>query len=86
MQKITPFLWFNNHAEEAMNFYVSVFKKFAESKHYLIRGGRAGSERDGHDRTVPDRRPGVCRPEWRPGIHVLTSDLVCRKLRNAGRS
>jgi predicted 3-demethylubiquinone-9 3-methyltransferase (glyoxalase superfamily) len=26
MQKITPFLWFNNNAEEAMNFYVSVFK------------------------------------------------------------
>ena len=26
MQKITPFLWFNNQAEEAMNFYVSVFK------------------------------------------------------------
>ncbi len=26
MQKITPFLWFDNQAEEAMNFYVSVFK------------------------------------------------------------
>jgi predicted 3-demethylubiquinone-9 3-methyltransferase (glyoxalase superfamily) len=26
MQKITPFLWFNDNAEEAMNFYVSVFK------------------------------------------------------------
>jgi predicted 3-demethylubiquinone-9 3-methyltransferase (glyoxalase superfamily) len=26
MQKITPFLWFNTQAEEAMNFYVSVFK------------------------------------------------------------
>lgn len=26
MQKITPFLWFNNNAEEAMDFYVSVFK------------------------------------------------------------
>jgi predicted 3-demethylubiquinone-9 3-methyltransferase (glyoxalase superfamily) len=25
-QKITPFLWFNTEAEEAMNFYVSVFK------------------------------------------------------------
>lgn len=25
-QKITPFLWFNNQAEEAANFYVSVFK------------------------------------------------------------
>ncbi len=26
MHKITPFLWFDNQAEEAMNFYVSVFK------------------------------------------------------------
>jgi len=26
MQKITPFLWFNNEAEEAANFYVSIFK------------------------------------------------------------
>jgi predicted 3-demethylubiquinone-9 3-methyltransferase (glyoxalase superfamily) len=25
-QKITPFLWFNNNAEEAVNFYTSVFK------------------------------------------------------------
>ena len=25
-QKITTFLWFNNNAEEAVNFYVSVFK------------------------------------------------------------
>lgn len=26
MQKVTPFLWFDNNAEEAMNFYVSIFK------------------------------------------------------------
>ncbi|MER3498381.1 MAG: hypothetical protein C4308_06965 [Chitinophagaceae bacterium] len=26
MQKIIPFLWFNNEAEEAVNFYTSVFK------------------------------------------------------------
>jgi len=26
MQKITPFLWFDGNAEEAMNFYTSVFK------------------------------------------------------------
>ena len=26
MQKITPFLWFDGKAEEAMNFYVSLFK------------------------------------------------------------
>lgn len=26
MQKITPFLWFDNNAEEALNFYTSIFK------------------------------------------------------------
>jgi predicted 3-demethylubiquinone-9 3-methyltransferase (glyoxalase superfamily) len=26
MQKITPFLWFDGNAEDAMNFYVSIFK------------------------------------------------------------
>ena len=26
MQKITPFLWFNDNAEEAMSFYISIFK------------------------------------------------------------
>jgi predicted 3-demethylubiquinone-9 3-methyltransferase (glyoxalase superfamily) len=26
MKKITPFLWFDNKAEEAMNYYVSIFK------------------------------------------------------------
>jgi predicted 3-demethylubiquinone-9 3-methyltransferase (glyoxalase superfamily) len=26
MQKITPFIWFDNNAEEAMNFYLSIFQ------------------------------------------------------------
>jgi predicted 3-demethylubiquinone-9 3-methyltransferase (glyoxalase superfamily) len=26
MRKITPFLWFDDKAEEAMNFYISIFK------------------------------------------------------------
>jgi predicted 3-demethylubiquinone-9 3-methyltransferase (glyoxalase superfamily) len=36
MQKITPFLWFNTQAEEAMNFYVSIFKnaKIVSIKRY----------------------------------------------------
>jgi predicted 3-demethylubiquinone-9 3-methyltransferase (glyoxalase superfamily) len=36
MQKITPFLWFDNQAEEAVNFYVSVFKnsKIKTMTHY----------------------------------------------------
>lgn len=36
MQKITPFLWFDNNAEEAMNFYISIFKnsKIVSIKRY----------------------------------------------------
>ena len=36
MQKITPFLWFNTQAEEAANFYVSLFKnsKITAVSHY----------------------------------------------------
>jgi predicted 3-demethylubiquinone-9 3-methyltransferase (glyoxalase superfamily) len=26
MQKITPFLWFDDNAEEAINFYTAIFK------------------------------------------------------------
>lgn len=36
MQKITPFLWFDSQAEEAMNFYTSIFKnsKIKELRRY----------------------------------------------------
>jgi predicted 3-demethylubiquinone-9 3-methyltransferase (glyoxalase superfamily) len=40
MQKITPFLWFNNQAEEAMNFYTSIFKN--SKKGQVRRYGEAG--------------------------------------------
>ncbi len=35
-QKIVTFLWFNNNAEEAVNFYTSVFKnsKIGSTRHY----------------------------------------------------
>jgi predicted 3-demethylubiquinone-9 3-methyltransferase (glyoxalase superfamily) len=36
MQKITPFLWFDSQAEEAANFYISIFKnsKVNEKTYY----------------------------------------------------
>jgi len=40
VQKITPFLWFNGNAEEAMNFYVSVFKNSKIVS--LMRAGEGG--------------------------------------------
>jgi len=47
MQKITPFLWFNNQAEEAMNFYTSLFKN---SRITMLR--RYGEEGPGPKGTV----------------------------------
>ena len=40
MQKITPMLWFDGRAEEAMKFYVSVFKNSKAGR--VVRYGEAG--------------------------------------------
>jgi predicted 3-demethylubiquinone-9 3-methyltransferase (glyoxalase superfamily) len=40
MQKITPFLWFDKQAEEAMDFYISIFKNTKVLK--VTRYGEAG--------------------------------------------
>ena len=47
MQKITPFMWFNNQAEEAANFYTSIFKN---SK--LVSMTRYGADSPGQEGTV----------------------------------
>jgi predicted 3-demethylubiquinone-9 3-methyltransferase (glyoxalase superfamily) len=44
MQKITPFLWFNDKAEEAANFYVSVFsERNSDSRIVSIMPGAKGT-------------------------------------------
>lgn len=46
MQRITPFLWFNNEAEEAVQFYTSIFKNSkigSVSRHTEAGPGPAGS-------------------------------------------
>ena len=45
MQKITPFLWFNDNAEEAMNLYVSIFKDAKIVS--VVRYGKAGPGPEG---------------------------------------
>jgi predicted 3-demethylubiquinone-9 3-methyltransferase (glyoxalase superfamily) len=45
MQKITPFLWFDDKAEEAMNFYVSIFKNAKPGK--VVRYGAGGPGPEG---------------------------------------
>jgi predicted 3-demethylubiquinone-9 3-methyltransferase (glyoxalase superfamily) len=50
MRKITPFLWFDTEAEEAANFYVSIFKNSKLGK--VSRYGDAGPGRAGSAMTV----------------------------------
>ena len=45
MQKITPCLWFDNQAEEAANFYVSIFKN--SKIRNMTRYGEAGAKASG---------------------------------------
>jgi predicted 3-demethylubiquinone-9 3-methyltransferase (glyoxalase superfamily) len=44
MQKISPFLWFDNNGEEAMNFYLSIFKNSKKIRVARIPPGGPGLE------------------------------------------
>jgi predicted 3-demethylubiquinone-9 3-methyltransferase (glyoxalase superfamily)/uncharacterized protein YndB with AHSA1/START domain len=59
MQKIHPFLWFNNNAEEAVNFYLSVFKDGR-----IIRIAR-----------YPDVSPDPAPQSWPPPGSVMTVEF-----------
>jgi predicted 3-demethylubiquinone-9 3-methyltransferase (glyoxalase superfamily) len=50
MQKITPFLWFDSQAEEAANFYVSIFKNSKVVS--IARYGKSGPGPEGAAMTV----------------------------------
>jgi len=54
MQKITPFLWFDNQAEEAANFYASVFKnsKIVSVARYGEEGAKVSGRPKGTAMTV----------------------------------
>ncbi|MBP1648057.1 MAG: hypothetical protein H6Q30_1502 [Bacteroidetes bacterium] len=45
MQKITPFLWFNDNAEEAIAFYTAIFKNSKVRE--IVRYGKAGPGKEG---------------------------------------
>ena len=46
MQKITPFLWFDGQAEDAANFYTSVFKNSKIGR--IFRYTEEAAEKTGH--------------------------------------
>lgn len=57
-QKITPFLWFKDNAEEAANFYVKVFSfknedsQITQVTHYDAAGAKASGQKEGSVMTV----------------------------------
>ena len=50
MPKITPFLWFDSQAEEAANFYVSIFPNSKIGK--VARYGKTGPGPEGSVLTI----------------------------------
>jgi len=57
MQKISPFLWFDGNAEEAVNFYVSVFPNAKIGK--ILRSSKAGPGPEGNVLTVSFELEGL---------------------------
>ena len=54
MQRITPFLWYDDKAEEAANFYVSIFKnsKIGATTRYEEAGAKASGRPTGSVMTI----------------------------------
>ena len=83
MQKITPCLWFNDQAEEAARFYISIFKNstIGEITHY----GEGSPRPKGSVLTVRFQLDGgVPRAQRRTAIHVYRGRVVHGALRDAG--
>lgn len=74
MQKITPFLWFDNQAEEAVNFYVSVFKNAKAGK--VMRCGDAGPLPQGSVLTASFELEGVEFIAMNGGPHFKFNEAV----------
>ena len=53
-QRITPFLWFDKNAEEAVRFYVSVFKnsRIGQITHYTKESSDASGQQQGSVMTI----------------------------------
>lgn len=74
MQKITPFLWFDNQAEEAANFYVSIFKN---SKILNVsRYGEAGPQPAGTVLTVTFQLEGMEFTALNGGPHFKFTEAI----------
>jgi predicted 3-demethylubiquinone-9 3-methyltransferase (glyoxalase superfamily) len=78
MQKISPFLWFDNQAEEAANFYTSVFKnsKIVSVARYGEEGAKVSGRPKGTAMTVAFQLDGQEFVALNGGPHFKFSEAV----------
>lgn len=74
MQKITPFLWFDNNAEEAVTFYLSVFKSGKVTNE--LRAGEAGPGQKGNVVTIAFELEGQRFTALNGGPHFKFNEAV----------
>ena len=78
MQKITPFLWFDNKAKEAANFYTSIFKnsKIVSVARYGEEGAKVSGRPKGTAMTVAFQLDGQEFVALNGGPHFKFSEAV----------
>ena len=74
MQKITPFLWFDGTAEEAMNFYTSIFKNAKVGS--ISRYGEAGPSPAGSVLTASFELEGLQFTALNGGPHFKFNEAI----------
>lgn len=78
MQKIVPHLWFNNQAEEAVQFYVSLFKnsKISKTSRYGEAGAKASGQPKGAVMTIAFELEGQSFVALNGGPHFSFSPAI----------
>ena len=78
MQKITPFLWFDNQAEEAVQFYTSIFKnsRIGKTARYDEAGAKASGRPAGSVMTVEFQLEGQKFVALNGGPHFKFNEAV----------
>ena len=83
-QKITPFLWFDDKAEEAAKFYASIFKnsKVGKITRYDEEAAKPTGRPADSVMTVEFRTRGTAirRAQRRADVQIHRSHLVCGEL------
>jgi predicted 3-demethylubiquinone-9 3-methyltransferase (glyoxalase superfamily) len=77
-QRITPFLWFHDDAEDAVKFYVSVFKnsRIGQITHYTKESSNAAGQPEGSVMTIAFELDGQPFTAINGGPHFKFNEAV----------